>query len=216
MKAGVRRRNAVLFPLLLGGAAIVFAGVAEATTWRIEGYYHFFLEVPELGYTGEARLDYKTKIRRHQIDTGEFCDFPIGYPIVQGVDSVNGGPWKAMLVDEASAPSVALDGCGPWDSDYDESVFLRPIGATNFDAGQFSWGKVPWEYSFARFEFEGVVYRCDGDDDRCYFGSDFDTYYTFNRGWELDGTAIRVAEPSYFALLGLGLAGLGLSRRRRA
>ena len=211
-------------------AAILFAysTTADAVAWKVKGYYYFWMDIEEIGFKGEALLKYSTRLTATEIDEQSSSDFPwfILEDVhgLKGWDRINGGPWMPMVVPPGgSSPTVSLltdDFCNP--DIYDDCPppyrdFLQPVGATNWGgAGQFDFFRVDGEGSYAWFHWAGTSYECDWEDE-CRPGPDpSDEYsrYDFTRGWEGFGTYTEVTEPALPLLVGIGLLGLIVARRR--
>jgi len=214
--------------LAAGLVLLLHAVAADATAYRVEGFYHFWMDIEEVGFKGEALLKYSGRLTATQID--EESTYEGGWFVfedvhgLKGWDRVNDGPWRPMVVPPGGfTPAVVLDVyefCNP--DMYDDCLppyrdFLQPIGAINWGgAGQFDFFRVDGEGSYAWFEWGGVFYDCDWEAG-CRPGPDpSDEYssYEFNRGWESYGTWTEVPEPALPALLSIGLFGLALARRR--
>jgi hypothetical protein len=211
--------------LALAAMMLAYTTTAGAVAWKAEGYYHFWMEVEQIGFKGEALLEYSGRLTPALIEEGinnegAWFNFEIKHGL-RGWDRVNDGPWVPLIPPPGGfSPTVFLDVddfCNP--AEYEDCgppgpTFLRPAGAWNWDDwGQFNFIRADGVGGYAQFSWGGKGYYCDWDS---YNGTceSSDGYFDFNYDWKSFGTFHEVPEPTLPALLGFGLLWLIASHWR--
>lgn len=215
--------------LALAAILLTQSTTAEAVAWKVKGYFQFWMEIEEVGFSGEALLKYSGRLTAREIEEqyeyeGSLFLFEDVHGLT-GSDRISNGHWTPIVVTaETDSPSVALyvdSDC--YLPDYPECRtlprdFLLPVGAANWGgAGQFDWFRVTGEGTYAWLTHDGVRYECDWEYG-CQAGpdaSDPDSYHPFNYWWDAYGTFTEVPEPALPVLLSIGLFGITFARRRR-
>jgi len=54
--------------LACGLLLLLHSVAAHATAYRVQGYYHFWMQIEEIGFKGEALLKYSSRLTATQID----------------------------------------------------------------------------------------------------------------------------------------------------
>ena len=205
--------------ITLAAIMLAFSTTADAVAWKAEGYYYFVMDIEEVGFKGEALLEYSGRLTPALIEEGlnnegAWFNFEIKHGL-RGWDRVNDGPWVPLIPPPGGfSPTVFLyvdDFCNP--AEYDDcdppgDSFLRPEGAWNWDGwGQFDFIRANGVGAYARFP--GGF--CDWDS---YGGTCNEGEYDFNYDYEYFGTFQEVTEPNLPTLLSIGLFWLIALRRR--
>lgn len=203
----------------LAAIMLAYSTTAGAVAWKAKGYYYFWMDIEEIGFKGDALVEYSGRLTPALIEEGlnnegAWFNFEIKHGL-RGWDRVNDGPWVPLtsstvflLVDNFCNPAE-YDDCAPPDR-----FFLQPQGVSNWDGwGQFDFIRANGVGTYAEFTWNGADYYCDWDS---YGGTCNDGEYNFNYDYEFFGTFHEVPEPSLSALLGVGLFGLIALRRRAA
>ena len=214
-----------MMAMALTAVMLAYSTTADAIAWKAKGYYYFGMDIEEIGFKGEALLEYSGRLTPAQIEEGlnnegAWFNFEIKHGL-RGWDRVNDGPWVPLIPPPGGfSPTVFLDVgdfCNP--AVYDDCTppgrsYLQPVGAWNWDGwGQFDFIRANGVGGYAQFDWRGTGYYCDWDSYNGTCESDVGRY-DFNYDYEYFGTFQEVPEPTLPALLGVGLFGLIALRRR--
>lgn len=210
--------------IALAAIMLAHSTTADAVAWKASGYYHFWMDVEEIGFRGEAYLEYSGRLTPRLIEEGlnnggSWFNFEIKHGL-RGWDRVNDGPWVPLIPPPGGfSPVVFLSTegyCNPAEEEDcapPDRFFLQPEGAWNWDGrGQFDFIRANGVGGYAQFEWDGAGYYCDWDS---YGGTCNDGEYEFGYDYDYFGTFKEVPEPSLPALLCVGLIWLMASRLSR-